>query len=96
MVRINSPILDGAHMGVVMAQLTMEQQMLLRTLREKDRPMSAMELTNHWMPTWSLQEVNKYLYDLVQSGHLQCHGREAKLYSIAAEQSNKEVSSDHD
>lgn len=93
MVRINSPILSGTHMGVVMAHLTMEQQMLLRTLREKERPMSAMELTNHWMPTWSLQEVNKYLQDLVQSGHLQCHGREAKLYSITAVQSNKEVSS---
>lgn len=93
MVRINSPILGGTHMGVVMPQLTMEQQMLLRTLREKERPMSAMELTNHWMPTWSLQEVNKYLQDLVQSGHVQFHGREAKLYSITTEQSNKEVSS---
>ncbi len=93
MVRINSPILGGTHMGVVMPQLTMEQQMLLRTLREKERPMSAMELTNHWMPTWSLQEVKQFLHDLVQSGHLQCHGRETKLYSITAEQSNKEVSS---
>lgn len=93
MVRINSPLLGGTHMGVVMPQLTLEQQMLLRTLREKERPMSAMELTNHWMPTWSLQEVNKYLQDLVQSGHVQSHGREPKLYSITPEQSNKEVSS---
>lgn len=96
MVRINSPILSGTPMGVVMPQLTIEQQMLLRTLREKERPMSALELTNHWMPTWSLQEVSKYLHDLVQSGHVQFHGREAKLYSITTEQSNKEVSSNHD
>lgn len=92
MVRINSSIFGPSHMGMVNSSLPMEQQMLLRTLREKDRPMSAMELTNHWMPTWSLQEVNKYLQDLVQSGHLQSHGREAKLYSITTEQSNKEVS----
>lgn len=92
MVRINSPILDGTHMGVVMAQLTMEQQMLLRTLREKDRPMSAMELTNHWMPTWTLQEVNKHLHDLVKSGYLQFHGRDAKLYSLTCETSKGMVS----
>lgn len=93
MARINSPTFGRTHVGVVTLALTMEQQMLLRTLREKDRPMSVYELTNHWMPTWSLQEVSKYLQDLVQSGHVQCHGREAKLYSITAEQSNKEVSS---
>ena len=93
MVRINSPLFGGTHMGVVMPQLTLEQQMLLRTLREKERPMSAMELTNHWMPTWSLQEVNKYLQDLVQSGHLQCHGREAKLYSIAIQELKTKASS---
>lgn len=93
MARINSSIFGPSHMGMVHSSLPMEQQMLLRTLREKERPMSALELTNHWMPTWSLQEVSKYLHDLVQSGHVQFHGREAKLYSITAEQSNKEVSS---
>ena len=40
MVRINSPILSGTPMGLVMPRLTMEQQMLLRTLREKEQPMS--------------------------------------------------------
>lgn len=83
MARINSPAFGRTNLGVVTLALTMEQQMLLRTLREKDRPMSAYELTNHWMPTWSLQEVNKYLQDLVQSGHVQCHGRETRLYSVA-------------
>jgi len=93
MARINSPAFGRTHLGVVTPALSMEQQMLLRTLREKARPMSAYELTNHWMPTWSLQEVNKYLQDLVQSGHVQFHGREAKLYSITTEQSNKQASS---
>ena len=93
MVRINSPILSGTHMGVVMAQLTMEQEMLLRTLREKGRPMSAMELTNHWMPTWSLQEVKKFLHDLDQDGHVQSHGRESNLYSIAIHDLNTKASS---
>jgi hypothetical protein len=93
MARINSPILGGSQMGVVVAPLTMEQQMLLRTLREINRPMSAHELTNHWMPTWSLLEVNKYLHDLVQSGHVQFHGREAKLYSLTTAQSNEKGSS---
>lgn len=93
MVRINSPVLSGAPMGVVMPRLSMEQQMLLRTLREKDRPISAIELTNHWTPTWSLQEVNKFLHDLIEAGHVQSHGRESKLYSATAEHSSKEVSS---
>lgn len=93
MVRINSPILSGTPMGLVMPRLTMEQQMLLRTLREKEQPMSAMELTNHWAPTWSLQEVNKFLHDLVHAGHVQSHGRVSKLYSVTTEQSIKNVSS---
>jgi hypothetical protein len=82
MARINSPAFGRTHLGVVTPALSMEQQMLLRTLREKARPMSAYELTNHWMPTWSLQEVNKYLQDLVQSGHVQFHGCETRLYSV--------------
>jgi hypothetical protein len=93
MVRINSTILVDTRMGVVMPQLSIEQQMLLRTLREKARPMSAMELTNHWMPTWSLQEVKKFLHDLDQDGHVQSHGRETKLYSLVTHESNAKASS---
>ncbi len=93
MVRINSPILGCTQMGMVHSSLTMEQQMLLRTLRDKQRPMSAFELTNHWMPTWSLQEVNKFMHDLVQSGHVQSQGRETKLYSIAIHESDTKASS---
>ncbi len=93
MVRINSPILSDAPMGSMSSPLTMEQQMLLRTLRDKQRPMSAFELTNHWMPTWSLPEVNKFLQDLVLAGYVQSHGREAKRYSIATHESNTKASS---
>ena len=92
MARINSPIPGSAQVGVAALGPTMEQQMLLKTLREKKRPMSAFELTNHWMPTWTLREVNKHLHDLVQSGHLQCHGRDAKLYSLSCETSKGVVS----
>ncbi len=92
MARINSPAFGRSHLGVVTPALSMEQQMLLRTLREKARPMSAYELTNHWMPTWSLQEVNKYLQDLVQSGHVQFHGRETRLYSVVNHKSQANAS----
>ena len=93
MVRINSPILSDTPMGSVTSLLTMEQHMLLRTLREKQRPMSAMELTNHWMPTWSLREVNKFLHDLVRAGHVQLHGREIKRYSVTAQEADTKGSS---
>jgi len=93
MVRINSPILSAAPMCSVSSPLTLEQQMLLRTLRDKRRPMSASELTNHWMPTWSLQEVNKFLHDLVQAGYVQSHGREIKRYSITTHEADTKASS---
>lgn len=83
MVRTDSPILGGTHIAVLQPQMTMEQQMLLRTLREQGRPMSALELTNHWMPTWSLQEVNKFMQELVQVGCVQSDGKESKVYSIS-------------
>ena len=62
--------------------LSMEQEMLLRTMAEKKRPMSAFELTNHWTPTWSLQEVHKFMHELVQLGCVQADGRESKVFSI--------------
>jgi len=82
MVRISSPILDGTHAGVVPPWPSMEQQMLMKTLREKKRPMSAFELTNHWMPTWTLQEVQKFMQELVQLGWVQADGRESKVFYI--------------
>lgn len=91
MVRINSPILNGTHAGVARPGPSMEQQMLMKTLREKKRPMSAFELTNHWMPTWTLQEVNKHLHELAQSGYVRAHGREAKLFSIVDQQTESRI-----
>ncbi len=93
MVRINAPVLSDTPMGSVRSPLTMEQQMLLRTLREKQRPMSAVELTNHWIPTWSLREVNKFLHDLARAGHVQSHGREIKRYSITTHEADTKASS---
>ena len=62
--------------------LGIELQMLLRTLAENQRPMSAFELTNHWTPTWSLQEVQKFMQELVQLGWVQADGRESKVFYI--------------
>jgi len=62
--------------------LSIELLMLLRTLSEKKRPMSAFELTNHWTPTWSLQEVQKFMQELVQLGWVQADGSESKVFSI--------------
>lgn len=84
MARINSPTFGRTHLGVVTLTLSMEQQMLLRTLREKARPMSAYELTNHWAPTWSLHEVEKSMKELVRLGCVQADGQGAKVYSIEA------------
>ncbi len=65
----------------------MEQKMLLSTLTGSCRAMSAIELTNHWRPTWSLHEVTKFLDDLVKFGLVRTEGRHVKLYSasVAAE-----------
>lgn len=93
MVRINSPILGCTQMGMVHSSLTMEQQMLLRTLRDKQRPMSAFELTNHWMPTWSLQEVNNFMHDLVKSGYVRTEGRHVKFYSVSMTAISEKVGS---
>lgn len=93
MVRVNCSPISPPHVGMVCSPLTMEQHMLLRTLREKQRPMSAVELTNHWMPTWSLREVNKFLHDLARAGHVQSHGREIKRYSITTHEADTKASS---
>lgn len=93
MVRINSPILGCTQMGMVHSSLTMEQQMLLRTLRDKQRPMSAFELTNHWAPTWSLQEVNKFMHDLVKSGYVRTEGRHVEFYSASMAAISEKVGS---
>lgn len=63
--------------------LSLEQQMLIRTLRNKGGRMSAHELTNHWTPTWSLQEVQKFMQELVQLGWVQADGRESKVFFIS-------------
>jgi hypothetical protein len=93
MVRVNSSPVDPSRVGMVRSPLTMEQHMLIRTLREKQRPMSAVELTNHWMPTWSLREVNKFLHGLARAGHVQSHGREIKRYSITTHEADTKASS---
>jgi len=93
MLRVNCSPIGPSHVGMVRSPWTMEQHMLLRTLREKQRPMSAVELTNHWMPTWSLREVNKFLHDLARAGHVQSHGREIKRYSITTHEADTKASS---
>lgn len=92
MTAINPSIRITPSMSTAVTALSMEQQMLLRTLAEKQHPMSAFELTNHWTPTWSLQEVNKFLHDLVQLGLVQVQGRETMVYSISDLQPVKKAS----
>lgn len=80
MTAINPSIRITPSMSTAVTALSMEQQMLLRTLAEKQRPMSVFELTNHWTPTWSLQEVQKFMQELVQLGWVQADGRESKVF----------------
>jgi len=85
---------QGASFGQLStALLSMEQKMLLGTLRASNRPMSAIELTNHWTPTWSLDEVTQFLGDLVKSGWVQVAGRQVKLYSASMASVSRKVGS---
>ncbi len=68
---------------VEITHLSMEQRMLLRTLVDKRKPMSAFELTNHWQPTWSVQEVVGFMQGLVQAGHVSTQGKDAKTYFLS-------------
>lgn len=60
----------------------MDAQMLLRSLTKAKCAMSALELTNHWQPTWSLKQVEAMLAELVASQLVTVtHDRHAALYS---------------
>jgi hypothetical protein len=75
------------------APLPMEQKMLWGTLNASNHPMSAIELTKHWAPTWSLEEVTKFLDDLVKTGWARVDGRQVKLYSASMASVSRKVGS---
>jgi len=50
--------------------MDIEKRMILRTFESTDHPLTALEVTRHWNPSWNLNEVNVLLGNLVNEGRL--------------------------
>lgn len=57
--------------------------MLLRSLTQAQRSMSALELTHYWQPTWTQNQVELMLADLLSSKQVCAEGVHVVRYRSA-------------
>lgn len=60
-----------------------DAQMLLRSLKVEGRSMTAKQLENHWHPTWSEEQIQSMLKQLVTSGEVLTEHGTLMRYRVA-------------